>query len=409
MAQVTAPHSLPAQEAAEAFIQKMGDTTGKVRVVDPRWRDYLTECACVTVHCSRMRAETLLTPDVLGIIIEDEAQGRALDNVVQLGYQLSQPKRIKLRGQQLENKFRAIHRKYALDTQMGRIISAKNYPIFLKEAEAVRAEYLNWAQWVYENWDALLEETSQDLTILGNKNFLALWRAGKPDLVPSDREQWVKRFVKRCLRKVGTKDQWLAQAKMSWKVGYIPLEAQLNRTTGQAEPQNALQAAVMADAANQLQSGLFDFMAQCRGALSNLIIEVMEDCLNAFQNNGGSVNRASARRLKFLAGKIDGLMFWDDQSLTRQMDEIVSHLEVKPESRDDERLGKLMQQLASEARSLLVELDVPRAKKSRNADVEDDFSTVGKNRNSRQAGEWDAESLTIGRAAKRQTAADVEV
>lgn len=379
-----------APNTAQAFAQKVGEDPAKVRTVDPRWRDYLTECAAITVHCSRMRAEALLTPDVLGIDTSDDAERKAINNIVQLGYILSLPKHVKLRGQQIENKFRANMRKYTLDTEFGRIVSAKRYPEWRKNAEQIRAEYMSFAEWVAAHWDELRNETARDLWVLGIKNYRLLTLQGRRPFesglaVPES--EWVTDFVTRSLSKLGTREQWLAQARMWWNVGYVPLATQMNSPLwAQDHSKTALQQDVMSQAAVQQETGLFSFMAECRASISRMIIEVMQDCLDSYRKNGQTINRNSARRLRHLAEKIDGLMFWDDASLSRQMADITSLLDVKPESRDEERLSAVMSEVAKDARSLLVELDVPLSRKAQRTDaIADDFSDMLTiNRQSRQ-------------------------
>ena len=383
---------------------EQGDTTGKSYVVDPAWRDYLTQCAAVTVHCSRMRAEQLLTLDVLGIVAESDKEAKAIQNIVQLGYQLSLPVRVKTRGQQLENKFRFIHRKHTLNTEAGRIISSKSYPNWLKESEAVRKEYLNWAAWVAAHWDALQAEVEHDLRILGAKSYHALQAAGRQPL--GERSDWIDAFVRRAMRKLGTKEQWLNAARMSWNVGYIPLAAQINQASPVTEPQNALQAAVIADQANQLTSGLFDFQAQCRGSLASMVLEAIEDCLKSYQSTG-SINRPTVRRLKHLISRVDGLCFWAEPTITGPLAVIDSAVEVKPEARDDEKIARQMQTLAQTCASMLKELGQAHNRKGRQVpEHEDDFSEMfAINRAERQALPFEDDELDMSsiNRASRQT------
>jgi hypothetical protein len=364
-----------ARTAADAFADAVGEDRSKVRLVDPHWRDLLTACCRVEVHCTGWPAKTTLTLDDLGIHADSDEEAAANAAVLVLGDRLLLPKPIVQEAVSLRNQFRQALWKRSIPSHWGALVPQHRYVEWKAEAARIKAEYRVFAERVYDTWDDLEQQVRQDYVVVGRQNYRRLVAAGR---APGETEtEWVSQFVHRCMAKMETRDYWLNSMRMWWDdPSYIPLnsmlaedEAEAAHVAAIAQAKTEMERDVLKGAAHQFELGLFQFMSDVRGELTSLIFNVVADCLTAADKNSGSLPRNSSKQLKNLVEKVEGLQFWDDATLTKQMSDITSMMDVPSGKRSAKEVQTVLQGIGAEARLLLIELDRPIERRSRHLGI----------------------------------------
>lgn len=364
-----------ARAAADNFALSVGEEPAKVGLVEPQWKDLLHACARVEIHCTAWRAETTLSLEDLAIHTDSDEEARALSAVLLLGRRLLLPKSVVDRRQTLENKFRAaLYRRSFDGIYWGRLVPQHRYAEWKAEAEAIRAEYLAFAQWVYDNWEPLVEEVRYDYRVLGLQNYRRLAAAGRQPATLA--EEWVPQFVTRCMAKMESKDYWLSHAKMWWDVGYIPLKSLLAEDDAKAAHEAAIQIAktemerdILKGAAKQFEDGLFQFVRDVKGEITDRVFNVMVDVLQGIDKNEGELPRNSSKQLRNLVDAVMNLKFWDDQQLDEQMASIRAMLDTRPDHRDGVEITRSLRLIGAEARLVLARLDREPERRSRHVGI----------------------------------------
>lgn len=382
--------SAAARIAANAFADAVGEDQAKIRVVDPQWRELLSACCRVEPHVTRWRAETTLTLADLGIAPKDASERRALDSVLSLGNRYLLPRGVIEYGQHLENRFRNALWKRSIPSHWGNLVPQQQYPMWKAEAEEIATEYAEWARGVYECWDDHMETVRVDYWSLGMQSWNRLAQSGIDMPFMSE---WVDAFVQRCMAKVETKEYWLAKAKMWFDASYIPLrsllaedEAEAAHVAAVAQAKTEMERDILNSARSQFETGLFQFMSDVRGELTERIFNVLVDVLTAMDKTGGDLPRNSSKQLKHLISAVEDLKFWDDKQLDEQMASLRSIMDRKAASRDYGELQDVMRQIGAEARILLSELGRPATRRSRQVGIPElDIATGPLNRQPRHA------------------------
>lgn len=377
----TSIESQAARAAADAFAESVGEDKHKIRVVDPQWRELLSACCRVEPHVTRWRAETTLTLADLGIEPKDAAERKALDSTLSLGSRYLLPRNVIEDGQRLENRFRNALWKRSLPSHWGNLVPQQQYAAWRDEATNVVKDYLTWAQDVYDCWPELMMRVEEDYRQLGLQAWNRLVQSGR-DMPPMN--EWVARFVQRCMAKVETREYWLAKAKMWWDVSYIPLksmlaedEAEAAHVAAVAQAKTEMERDILNSAKKQFETGLFQFMADVRGEITERIFNVLVDVLTAMERNGRAMPRNSSKQLKNLLEAVEDLKFWDDPKLDEQMAAIRSIMNQRSDDRDYSELQDVMRQIGAEARLLLNELGRPVQRRSRQVGIPETEQGLG--------------------------------
>ena len=196
---------------------------------------------------------------------------------------------------------------------------------------------------------------------------------------------------------------------------YIPLqhmlaedEAEAARVQAIALAKTEMEKDVLKAAHAQFETGLFKFMADARSGVSNLILEVMDDCLKSIRRNKGVLPRNSSKQLKNLVEKVEGLQFWSDETLTLQMAEIKSMLDKPSRARDGVAFEKVMADVEAEARLVLTKLNRPiEGKAQRKTTVEsDDTELTIRPRQARKVADLDDVVAPVANRAGRKVGTD---
>src|SRR6185436_5000485 len=227
-------------------------------------------------------------------------------------------------------------------------------------------------------WHELAAEVDTDYRALGTR---AYRQASAQEWWPGNsltEAEWVANFVRKATAKRITAEQWLKEASMTWVKSYIPLQAMIEREmlkqAGLITPDLSNQMArdIEADAAEQLGSGLYKFMADLRSAIANNVLDVVADCIKAFRKNERVLPRNSSKQLKNLVAKIDEMVFWDDKTLAANMANLESILAQRSDLRDANELEQALVNLGTEARMLHVELDRPAVRSTTDIGIPDE-------------------------------------
>ena len=352
--------------------------TGQWRKVDPQWSANIAQCAMIDTHCSWWRAETTLTLEDLGFGVLPADERKAMENLLNLGQRYLLPKRIIKELQYWENQQRQNMYRKTTETSQGRVVAQKNYAAWLARANQIVDSFNAVVQRVANEWVELAAEVDTDYRALGTR---AYRQASAQEWWPGNslsEQEWVARFVRKATAKRITAVQWLAEASMTWDKSYIPLQAMIEREmlkqAGLITPDLSNQMArdIEADAAEQLGSGLYKFMADLRSAIANNILDVVADCIAAFRKNERVLPRNSSKALKNLVAKVDEMVFWDDKTLAAQMENLQSILDQRSDLRDPQELEQALVTLGTEARMLLVELDRPAVRSTASVGILED-------------------------------------
>lgn len=377
----TTIESKAARVAADAFAESVGEDKAKIRVVDPQWRDLLSACCRVEPHVTRWRAETTLTLADLGIEPKDAAERKALDSVLSLGSRYLLPRDVIEHGQHLENRFRNALWKRSLPSHWGNLVPQQRYGEWRAEAYTIAKDYEGWALGVYEDWDAHMARVEEDYRQLGLQAWNRLVQSGR-EMPPMT--EWVAQFVQRCMAKCETREYWLAKAKMWFDVSYIPLKSMLDADEAEAahvaavsQAKTEMEKDILNSARQQFETGLFQFMADVRGEITERIFNVLVDVLGAMDKSGGDLPRNSSKQLKNLVEAVEDLKFWDDAQLDQQMASIRSILNQRAAERDYDELSDVMRSIGAEARLLLNELGRPAQRRSRQVGIPETEQGLG--------------------------------
>jgi len=351
---------------------------GQWRKIDPQWSSNITQCAMIDTHCSWWRAETTLTLEDLGLSGLPADERHAMENLLNLGQRYLLPKRIIKELQYWENQQRQNMYRKSMETAQGRVVAQKNYGAWLERAENIRANFNAVVQRIGNEWHELAAEVDTDYRALGTR---AYRQASAQEWWPGNsltEAEWVANFVRKATAKRITAEQWLKEASMTWVKSYIPLQAMIEREmlkqAGLITPDLSNQMArdIEADAAEQLGSGLYKFMADLRSAIANNVLDVVADCIKAFRKNERVLPRNSSKQLKNLVAKIDEMVFWDDKTLAANMANLESILAQRSDLRDANELEQALVNLGTEARMLLVELDRPAVRSTNDIGIPDE-------------------------------------
>lgn len=369
----TTVESQAARIAADAFADSVGEDKARIKVVDPQWRELLSACCRVEPHVTRWRATTSLTLEDLGIAPKDAAERKAITSLLSLGDRYLLPRAVIEDGQRLENKFRNALWKRSLPSHWGNLVPQARYADWKLEASGIAAEYAAWANDVYLNWNAHMAQVEDDYRQLGLQAWNRLVQSGR-EMPPMN--EWVARFVQRCMAKCETREYWLAKAKMWWDVSYIPLKSMLAEDEAEAahiaavvQAKTEMEKDILNSARAQFETGLFQFMADVRGEITERIFNVLVDVLTAMDKNGGDLPRNSSKQLKNLLDAVDDLKFWNDDQLDAQMNAIRAIMNQRSIERDYGELQDVMRQIGAEARLLLNELGRPVQRRSRQVGI----------------------------------------
>jgi len=236
-----------------------------------------------------------------------------------------------------------------------------------------------------------------------------LMQAGrKPD---EEANVWVTRFTDRVMAKCITKEEWLHSMHLTHDdPAYVPLtnimvgeEAEAIRQAALEQAKSEMERDVLKAAGKQFQEGLFKFEAEVRGEVSALVLEVVTDCLAGLRKNKKVLPRNSSKQLKNLIERVEGLVFWDEPTLTAQMSEIKVLLDKPSRARDGVAFEKVMQDVETEARFILTRLNRPiEGKAQRHVSDQVDDSVTVKTRQARKTVAVD-EVVSPGRRQSRKT------
>lgn len=353
--------------AADAFADAVGEDRSKVRIVDDQWKGLLKAGVVVNIHCTGWPAETKLTLDMLGIYPNDDKEQAAYESAVDLGRLLMLPKSVLKQAQSYRNRFRNALADRCFHTRWGDLVPQHKYLEWKAEAVKIQAQYAAFAQGVYNLWDDYTEIVEVDYRIIGYKNFQTLVDAGRGPAM--SQQEWVDAFVQRCMAKRETKDYWLASMKMWWDdPTYVP-PATMTIDEAKTEMER--------DILNGLQEGLFQFVSDVRGEITDKVFNVCVDVLTAMDKEGGELPRNSSKQLKNLIDAVDSLKFWNDESLESKMAKVSAMLDQRACDRNYEDMQDTLRQIGAEARILLGELGRPVNRRSRQVGIPEEEPVVG--------------------------------
>jgi len=381
--QALAKPVMGSRQAADAFADSVGEDRQNVRVIDPKWKDLLGAVALVELHAECAKVETVLTLSDLGITAKDEAESKALSSVLSLGTRYLLPKRVVQEGTYWRNQFRQALYRRSLKSHWGYLVPQQQYQAWKAASEKARAGYMAWAIETVGKWDELMAEVEADYTAIGWRNCRVLLESGVLHFaMPGDSSLWVAAFVKRMMRQTISAEQFLAEAKMWWDVGYIPLKSMLATDEAEAVHAQALAQAktemekdILNDAKQQFENGLFQFVSDVRGEIAERVYNVMADVLEAIEKNKGELPRNSTKQLRNLIEAVNDLKFWDDATLDAQMDNIRKLCNSK--GRTEQEMTSVLREVGTEARVLMTELQRPVERQSRHlGDMVEDEAIV---------------------------------
>lgn len=351
------------RQAADAFADSVGEDRTSVRVLDPKWLDLLKAGARVDIHCTRWRAVTTLTLEDLGIEPASGDERQAWEAVLALGNRYLLPKHVVDGAQSIENRFRGVLWRNSYKTHWGYFVPQQKYVAWRAEATAIKAEYAEFAQHIYDGWTDLTAQVAAEYRAIGHQNYWRLVNAGRQ---PTDHGQneWTEAFVKRCMRRLEGREYVRDSFSMTWDVAYIPLasmlaedDAEAARVAAIAQAKTEMEKDILQDAATLFQNGLQRFVADVQGELHNRVFNVCCDALAAIERNDGELPRNSSKQLKNLVDAVQGLKFWDDAQLDSQMNTIKSMMDVRYDKRDGAAVTQALKRIGAEARLVLGDLN----------------------------------------------------
>jgi len=406
--QALAKPVMGSRQAADAFADSVGEDRQNVRVIDPKWKDLLGAVALVELHAECAKVETVLTLSDLGITAKDEAESKALTSVLSLGTRYLLPKRVIQEGTYWRNQFRQALYRRSLKSHWGHIVPQQQYQAWKAASEKARAGYYSWANETVASWAALMAEVEADYTAIGWRNYRVLCEQGVLEPKLGEGKPWVAAFVKRMMRQTISAEQFMAEAKMWWDVGYIPLKSMLATDEAEAVHAQALAQAktemekdILSDAKQQFENGLFQFVSDVRGEIAERVYNVMADVLEAIEKNKGELPRNSTKQLRNLIDSVNDLKFWDDDDLDAQMASIRKLCNSK--GRDEAEMRGVLRNIGTEARVLMTELERPIERQSRHLGdmVEDEAIVSNRSQRSLSVADDDEPVVQSHRQARR--------
>lgn len=405
--------SQAARIAADQFADAVGEARSKIKVIDPSWKAKLGEVCKIELHATGWPAEATLTLEDLGIEPKNEAERKALTSVLSLGVRYLLPKSVIQEGVHWRNAFRNVLWRYAIKTSWGPLVHQSKYAQWKAETESVAASYKSYAESVYDNWDANVAQVRADYTTVAKRNYSTLkimhripmlyWRANAGNVLGGREmtsEEYIDSFVSRMMAKMETRDYWLAKARMWWDVSYLPLKDMLDADDdvmawAVKQAKSEMEKDILNSAHEQFQTGLFQFVSEVRGEITNRVFNVMADVLEAVNKNDGTIPRNSSKQLKNLIEAVESLKFWDEPTLDAQMNAIRGMLNVPAHLRSKNDVANLLRSVGAEARVVLVELERPIERRTSHLGITDGSEPIEPMRKARNLTFTDDETPVV--------------
>ena len=202
----------------------------EINVQNPNWSQMLKQGVTAKVHISRWRATTPLTHEFLGLYDLDSDSRKAEEELVKLGHipllPNSYPEDIGRRLQSVETRSRQLIARFGIPTYWGNLILASQYQEFRDQADAVRNEYYNLRDELYDNWKAIIDEV---IDRTANHARLVYRRVQRLTPEQTDRydfeneDRFVDLTVRRVRQLIPDRDEVYLSFDWTLDLNYIPL------------------------------------------------------------------------------------------------------------------------------------------------------------------------------------------
>lgn len=232
-----------------------------IRVRYEHWQQYMREGVLVQLHLGRWRARKTLTAKDLGLHLWSEELSKsdikrieAVEKMLRLGQMYLLPKPQVDRADAIERKARYTLEKWTLASHWGRFATAESYRHLKQELTRLEDEYQAWADEVYENWDALVQETSQEYVRIAGTTYKRLQQQYPELMTGTDVRQFIRGYVRRVMAHLVDKEEFKRSIYFQTELSYIPLPHILAEERAQAAAfqEQAATAAAEADARRRL-------------------------------------------------------------------------------------------------------------------------------------------------------------
>jgi hypothetical protein len=375
---------------------RIGETAGTVRAQYIDWERFLQEGVLITLHHHRWGATLTLTLEQLGIQADTDAERESLLRIISPGQRHLLPKEILKAGKTKQdacrywlerNAFR-LNEGDGARTLLGWYVHDSRYQTWKQRNDELRDEYLAIGQYIYDHWDELLAQTTQDYNVLAMRTYNDLARSrpvqeGRVELPPLD--EYIRTFIAEAFKSLPTKEEARDSYRYEWDIKWVPMaqtvardqaaaqfEWQKSRDRAAAEVESEMMMDLRRQEARRASEGLERFVGDLQSQIQAEVYDVAVNALEAIEGGNGRLPGNSVRGLKTLVQTIQRLRFWDDPDMDARLAQLAQMTEVPAKQRDDTQLRAALTSLGASARLVLVELDRAPERSARDLGIPDE-------------------------------------
>lgn len=364
------------EQDVKAITQALGLGESDLKVVVPNWVNVMRQGVIVTIHLSRWRATTRLTPEHLGLVFEDEAEQESFEKTMRLGEVYLLPARYIKTLASIDSGARKNVKKHAAQTHHGDFLTPQAYFDWKSENSEFMARYFAVRDEIFSNWESILFEVADSHMA----NARAAYRrekshteaTGRPSKLVSQysEAQFVSRYVDAILEAIPGAQEVYDSFGYNVDLAYIPLPSMIADDQAQAEAAFAWSEAekskaqaevdmhreVMANYKSRMNELVVGHMKSLITTLNDTLYQAASDVLATTQANK-KMHPRSVVQLRGAIDRIKALNVLDYEDIERMVSQAESILSQSPEGRDAAQVEAKLHDIVTVTRATLVSLD----------------------------------------------------
>jgi hypothetical protein len=373
--------ALAITDAVRAFTEETGEASVAVADLTP-WMQHVRNGVHIDLTIGGWTATTTLSPEDVGLVPHDDEERASWERTLVLGQRILLPKEefdtIKARRM----RGRSILYDASTKVRGERFVPRGKYVATRDALQQAQAEYLAAWQDMDDRWNQLMSQVRREYSYIGSQNWLRFKDQGVTEVWgrPLGEElDYVGEFVARTMRRVPSRDHVRRLARFTWTKEILPVAKALenlqagDQATPVTEPYDEMDADLEAARKDReaIMQELRDTAIEMQAALRAEVNKMAVDAIKALR--GRKQKAPAVGRLETLVDYIEGMKFWKDADLERNVQQLKSLIATDPKDRSDAKIERTLRQLAAESALMLKQIDWPEVRSGREVDVPDDI------------------------------------